>query len=492
MTISFDSIPSSLRIPFVTAEFNASRASKGPAILAYRALLVGQKLAAGSGVADTLYKVTSPEDVIVIAGRGSMLHRQAIAWFASNRSTELWIGVLADDGAGVAATGTTTVTGTATADGTISLYCGGVLVSVGVTSGDDATAVADAISAAIVANLDLPITSANTLGVVTHTFRHKGLVGNSYDIRDSYLDSQSLPAGIALAHVAVGSVVAGTTAPALTGLIAAMGDTWYNIISHPYADATSLTALEGELSSRFGPMRMIDGVAIGSAAGSHATLTSLGNTRNSQHSSLQAQPGANPLTPPMEFAAETAAIIAYYAAIDPARPFQTLAMKNAMPPAEADLFTNEERDLLLHDGIATSKVVGGVVQLERPITTYQTNAAGAEDAAYLDVTALLTLMYLRYSWRVRIASKYGRHKLANDGTRFGAGQAVMTPKLGKAEALGWFDEMELKGLLEGKAQFKADLVVERDGSDPNRMNWLLSPDLINSLIVSASQIAFRL
>lgn len=492
MSISFNSIPSALRVPFVTAEIDASQASQGPSILAYTALMLVQRTSAGSGVADTLYPITSVEDAITICGRGSIGHRMAIGWFASNKSTPLVIGVLDDDGGGVVATGTTTVTGTATEDGTIALYLGGVRVTVAVTSGDDETAVADAISAAIIANLDLPITSANVAGVVTHTFRHAGEVGNSYDVRDSHLDTDSVPAGITLVHVAVGSVVAGTTNPVLTTLIAALGDTWYQILAHPFTDATSLTAIEGELSDRFGPMRMIDGVAITSAADSHANLTTLGNTRNSQHSAIVAQAGANPLTPPMEFAAEAAALAAYYGAIDPARPLQTLVMSNAVQPAEADLFTIEERNNLLYDGIATTRAGGGgAVQLERMITTYQTNVAGAADTAYLDVATMLTLIYLRYSWRTRIATRYPRHKLASDGARFGAGQKVMTPKLGKAEALGWFRQMEELGLVENYDQFKEDLVVERN-ADPNRLDWLLSPDLINQLIVSAGQIAFRL
>jgi phage tail sheath gpL-like len=65
-----------------------------------------------------------------------MLHRMALAYFANNRFTETWIGVLADNGAGVAATGTITITGPATASGTISLYLGGVLVSTAVANGD--------------------------------------------------------------------------------------------------------------------------------------------------------------------------------------------------------------------------------------------------------------------------------------------------------------------------------------------------------------------
>lgn len=491
--ISFNEIPTALRVPFISAEFDASQASQGPALLAYRALIIGQKIAAGSAVANSLHRVTNADQVITLAGRGSMLHRQAIAWFASNKQTEVWIGVLEDNGAGVAATGTIVVSGPATATGTIALYLGGELVEVGVNSGDASTAVATAIGAAINANLDLPVTASVATSTVTLLFRHKGLSGNSYDVRHSYNDGEALPAGIGLTITAMGGVIAGTTSPVLTSLIAALGDAWYQIWAHPYTDATSLTAIETELSSRFGPMRMIDGVAITSASGSFATLTSLGDGRNSQHSSIIAPDGVNPLTPPMERAAETAAIVAKFGAIDPARPFQTLPYVHTMPGAEADQFTLEERNLLLFDGISTTRVAaGGQVQVDRMITTYQESPSGAADTAYLDVTTLLTLLYLRYSFRVRMQLRYPRHKLAADGTRFGPGQAVMTPKLGRAEACGWFRDMELLGLLEGFEQFRTDLLVERNLVDPNRLDFLLPPDLVNSLIVTAAKFAFRL
>jgi phage tail sheath gpL-like len=490
MTITFNDVPSNLRVPFVAVEFDASAAAQGPALLAYRMLIIGQKTSAGSATANTLHKVTSVEDVIELAGRGSMLHRQAVAAFASNKMTEKWIGVLADDAGGVAAVRTITVTGPATAAGTIALYLGGRRVSVAVASGDVQNDIATAIEAALDADLDLPVTASVATNVVTITFRHKGVVGNSYDIRDSYRDGEALPAGVSLAYA---STVTGTTNPALTSLIAAMGDSWFQILTHPYTDATSLSAIEAELADRFGSMRMIDGLAITSASGSHGTLTTLGDGRNSPHSVILAQPGENPLTPPMEFAAEAAGIVARYGAADPARPFQTLPMTHALPPAEADLFTLEERNLQLYDGVATSRVgAGGVVQLDRVITTYQENGAGADDTAYLDATTMLTLLYLRYSFRVRVQTRYPRHKLAADGTRFGPGQAVITPLLGKAEAVSWFRQMEELGLVEGFDQFKADLVVERNVLDPNRLDFLLPPDLINQLVVTAAKIAFRL
>jgi phage tail sheath gpL-like len=279
----------------------------------------------------------------------------------------------------------------------------------------------------------------------------------------------------------------------LTNGIAAMGDTWYNVIAHPYYDATSLTALETELTSRNGPMRQIDGVAITSMPGTLSTIATLSQSRNNRHSLIFAQPGKVVVTSPCEFAAAVAAAIAFAGADDPARPFQTLQLPGVKAPALADLFMNSERNLMLFDGISTSLVAGGgVVQIERAITTYETNEAGAPDTSYLDLMTLLTLMYLRYSFRVRMQTKYPRHKLAGDDVRPDSGQAVITPKIGKSEAIAWFKEMQGKLLVEGLDQFKQDLVVERNASDPNRLDFLLPPDLINALIVTAAKIQFGL
>lgn len=487
MSISFSSIGFPL-VPSTLVEFDSSNAQQGPSLLSYRGLIIGQKTSGGSWAANTVQRASNVDQVILGAGRGSMLHRQALAWFASNKSTEVWFGVLADDAAGVAAQGTITVTGPATAAGTIALYLGGERITVGVNSGDVQNAIATAIAAAINANLDLPVTAAAATNVVTWTFRHKGAVGQGYDVRHSFRDGETLPAGVSLA---IAATTAGATNPTLTSLIAAMAALWFHIWAHPYTDATSLSAIEGELADRFGPTRSMDGLAITAASGTFSSLTTLGGTRNSPHSEIFAQPGASPLIPPMEFAAETAALIALHGAIDPARPFQTLAYSRAIAPAETDQWSFDERDQLLKAGIATTvRTVGGGVAIERPVTTYRTSPSGASDTAYRDATTMLTLMYLRYDWRARIARKFPRHKLADDGTRFGSGQAVITPKLGAAEALAWFREKEEQGLVENFDQFKRDLVCVRSTQDRNRLEWLLPTDLINFLAVSATKIQF--
>ena len=48
------------------------------------------------------------------------------------------------------------------------------------------------------------------------------------------------------------------------------------------------------------------------------------------------------------------------------------------------------------------------------------------------------------------------------------------------------------GLVENLAAFKANLIVERDDNDPNRVNVLYPPDLVNQLRVFAVLNQFRL
>src|SRR5215510_6744028 len=232
--VPFNQVPSNLRIPFVALEFDPSQANQGPALLQYGALAIGQKLSTGAAAADTVVPCASVADAITAGGRGSILHRKAIGWFASNQSTALQLGVLADNGAGVAATGTIVVTGPATETRTLALYFGGVFVPVGVTIGDASTAIATNIAAAITATPDLPITASAASSTVTMVFRHKGTVGNSFDVRANYNPGDKLPAGVGLTITPLGGVTAGATNPSLTNLIAGMATQCFDIWTHPY------------------------------------------------------------------------------------------------------------------------------------------------------------------------------------------------------------------------------------------------------------------
>lgn len=488
MSISFDQIPIGILTPGQFIEFNASQAVSGPQVQPQRALVIGQKLVAGTAPAGAAVRVTSADQAVQLFGRGSMLAAMCAAFLANNPVAEMSAFPLADNGAGVAATKTITITGPATAAGTLNILIAGRRIQAPVSAGDTASDVAMSARIAINAALDLPVTGAEVGGVITLTARHKGAAGNDIDVRVNYRAGEVTPAGLA---VVVAAGVNGTGNPDASTVFDAIGDEWFNTFVLPYTDAANLDAYDAELADRFGPLRMIDGLAFSAAAGAHGTLAALGNGRNGPHVSIGGIKGSP--TPPWETAAAYAGQVSYHGAIDPARPFQTLVVKGVLAPAVADRFSRAERNLLLADGISTFTVdQGGNVLIERPVTTFQTNAFGLPDTAYLDVNTLLTLSYLRWSMRARLASKFPRHKLANDGTLYGPGQAIVTPKVIRAELVSLFgDWMEL-GLVEDIEQFKRDLIVERDAGDPNRLNALIPSNLVNQFRVFAGQVQFRL
>lgn len=479
-------IPNDLRVPFVYVEFDSSRAFQGPSVLRYKALLIGQRLSSGIRPEKIIDLVSSYDQARSFYGEGSQLARMCKAWFDANNTTDLYCTALDDAGGNVDATGSFVIGGTVTAAGTLVVYIGGQRVAIAVTTGQTATQVGDALVAALTA--DLPVSGSNITGTVTLTAKNGGEVGNGIDIRANYNPGEEIPSGLTLS---VNQMSGGANNPALQEIIDIIGDEWYNIFCAPYTDATNMTAIETELSSRFGPLRMIDGVYVTSYRGTLAQLSAFGNGRNSQH--VTCIHSYKVPTSSFEVAASYAGVLAKEGQADPARPFQTVELPNIIPPGVTERFTLQENNTLLYDGIATFYVDnGGKVRVQRAITMYQTNPLGSADIAYLDVNTLLTLMYLRYDFRTQILNKYPRAKLANDGVQFGPGQQVMTPKLGKSEAINIFRGWENLGLVENVDQFKNDLVCVRSTIDPNRLDWILPPDLINQFRVGAATIQFLL
>ena len=142
--------------------------------------------------------------------------------------------------------------------------------------------------------------------------------------------------------------------------------------------------------------------------------------------------------------------------------------------------------------MATAYYGGGAVRIERAITTYQRNAFDQNDDSYLDSETLHTSAYVINFLKTRVTSKYGRHKLADDGTRFGAGQAIVTPSVIRAEMIAGYYALEQLGIVENADAFAENLIVTRSSTNPNRVNVLYPPDLINQLRIFALQYQFRL
>lgn len=485
--ISFNQIPASLRVPGSVVEFDASRARGGLPLTENRVLIIGQKLAAGTAPNLVPQRVFSAEQANALFGKGSVAARCFAVFRLNDPSSEVFVAGLTDLAGGTQATGTITASGPSTAAGTIALMIAGQAVPVAVASGSSANTVAAAIAAAIQAKADLPVTAAVNAAVVTLTARHKGTCGNDIDVRHSFYQGEALPAGVGIAIVAMAN---GAGDPDHDALWPVIGDSPYRTVILAHASAAILTSVEGEMESRWGPARMIESFVWTAKRGDVTALLDHGDDRNSELVSTLGT-GASP-TPPWEWAGWYGALGGYYSAIDPARPLHTLSGRGVIAPSETARFDRAEREALLRGGIATYAVnSAGEVSIERAVTNYRVNAFSEADTAFLDAETVLTLSYLRIAVRSRFFAKYPRHKLANDGTRFSAGQAIVTPSILRAELVALFRELEEAGLVENLDQFKADLIVERDAGDPNRVNALVPPDLVNQLRVIAAQIQFR-
>jgi phage tail sheath gpL-like len=493
-------IPTTLRVPMMAVEFNSARASSGSAVLNYKAVIFGNKVSAGAMANATLTKCASYSEARRLAGDGSVLERIAERWFGVNRLNEVYLYSF-DDAALTAATGTIAISGSPTAAGTLAVYVGGRRYALTVTTSSTPTTLGDALVAAMAADSRCPVTGVNTTGSVALTAKNKGIVGGetitavkypTIDVRVNYYDTDSTPAGLTVAVTVIAGGVGAPDGTAWGTAFDALGTEWFQVMIGPWFDSTGIGAIETELAARLAYDQMRDAIYVTCKPDSKANLQTFGAARNSP--SVAVIGTYKPCGISWEWAGAFGGIIAREGTADPAMPFQTLELTGLLPPVRADRFDPiTDNNALLYDGITTYTVDdAGVCRLQRAITTYQKNGAGADDTAYLDLNTPLTLMYWRYSFRTWIQLKYPRAKLVDDATKVASGRSVIDPKIGKTEAVAWARDMESKGLLENADTFAKEVTCVRSTVDPNRLEWMLPGDLANQFVVGAAEIAFKL
>lgn len=492
MTIGFKQLPPTVRVPLFYAEIDNSRANSG--VFSQRALIVGQKLAAGSAAANVPAISQGVADAKSAFGQGSDLARMVDAYRQNDSFGELWCLPLSDDAGGTAATGSVALTGPATGNGMLALYVGGVKVQQGVASGQTAAQIATALAATINANNDLPVTAVASTGTVNLTAKHKGPTGNEIDLRVNYLGAiggETLPAGVG---ATITAMTGGATVPSLATALANLGDLPFDFIVFPFTDTSSLDALKGlldDITGRWAWSRQIYGHGFAAKAGTLSGLTTFGTARNDQHVSVM---GFNDSpTPAHIWAAAVGGAAAASLRVDPALPLQTVVLKGVLAPPIPSRFPLTDRNTLLFDGVSTFTVDDdGTVRIENLITTYQKNGFGMPDDSYLEIETLFTLAFMLRFYRSRITSKFARTKLAADGTRFPAGSNIVTPKIIKAEMYAAGVELESLGIVQGVSTWGPQIIVEKNALNPNRVDVLLPAALINQLRIFAVLAQFRL
>lgn len=509
MSISFAEIPADNLVPMFMTEFDNSNAAKGGA-MPWKNLLIGQALS-GNTNTGTLKQITSDEQADALYGAGSQIARMIRAFRKNTRNSELWALAVADGTTAAEGSIAVSFSGSASAapkSGAIRLMIGGQSVNADVVAGKTAIQVASAIVEAINANPQLPVTANNIVSTsptatVTLTAKNGGTCGQGIDIRYNHYQGQELPDDVVLTVVNMnggGSDTMYETA----GVGTIIRGTWFNAIVAGSDDVANVAYIKGLLDDRWQATVQQTGVLFFSLNGcvvdgdpdtyygtaSLDALKTRGNALNSQVIVLPSLPETP--TPGFEVAAAVLGCVAPKALNDPAQPLSNWPVAGIVAPRETDREDLEGNNALLKAGCALLTCGNdGTVYLKRTVTTYKQNPSGAKDTSYQQLEKVFTLSFLRWDWNNYLAGRYPHAKLADDGTDFGPGQVIMTPKLGEAELLGRYEYWISKGLVQDYATFKANLVVVRDPDDDTALQFLIPADLIDQFFIGKSKIQFK-
>lgn len=493
MSIPFNQVPNGTLVPFFYVEFDNSIASTGTKLVPWQVLLLGQKTAAGTATANQLYEITADGQADGLGGDGSSVAREAEAYRSKPGRVRMWILPVDDDATAVARVVTITYTDPgaagATASGSEVVYIGARKAEAGVALGDEPADIVTLLVSKINAIKNIPVVASGALGVLTLTFKNKGAQANQIDVRTDYNGETGAP-GI---ERVIAETVAGSVDPDLDtiGLDDIIENYWFQAIMQPYQDNTNMDYMDSILVNNWAPGQQKGGVAYTAKQDTYTNVQNWGNAKNSPF--LSALSAIDMPTPPEEYAAEFVAEVANSANIDPARPFQTLALLHTQPPVTDDILKREENEVLLQSGLSTFSVNVGTVQIQRARTTYQLSAAGAVDKSYRDLNAVYTLIAIGYDVQTHFRNKFPRHKLASDGANFGDGDFVITPKVGKAELVDLATNWESpNGWIEGLDAFIKAIVVERNASDETRLDLKINPDLMNQFRIGGLLAQFLL
>jgi phage tail sheath gpL-like len=460
------------------------------ALTLQRSLVLGQIGEGGAAEPLQPFQVESVVQVQRQCGRGSILAQMAQSYLGGDNFGDLWLLPFADATAGQTATGSIQFTGPAAAPGTLNLYVGGIRVRVAVGTGDTAQTVATAVAAAITANPDLAVTATAAADTMTLTARNRGQIGNGIDLRFNYrgqAGGEATPDGL---DFTITPMTGGTANPDIGDGLANLSDQTFDFIVTPYTDSANLDAMRWFLDDHQGRWsweQMLYGGAFSAFTGTLGQCTAFGTGRNDQHMSIIAYNDSP--DPPWVWAAQIGAYCASSLRVDPGLPLQYIATQLKAPPLPSRWILGE-RNTLLFDGLSTFRTGDdGTVIIERMRTTYQRNAAGADDDSYLDTETMYGLMFVARFLANYLLTRYARKKLVSDQTPILAGSNTVNALMIRASTIAGYRSLEAGGYVQNSAIFAKSIVVENAGRG---LVKILAPvDLVNQLRQIAILLQFR-
>ncbi|HGM6761438.1 phage tail sheath subtilisin-like domain-containing protein [Serratia ureilytica] len=456
--------------------FNTTLASRALATNDQKLVILAQRTTLPTAAERlTPVDVFSDEEAAVYFGRGSQAHRMARAAIYANGYLQLAIVGLEDAAAGVAATGSLALSGTATGTGQARLSVCGVTVSAAVASGDSAEVVMTALADAINTRQELPVSASvedipaeggkATGKQITLIARNKGTVGNQVGLTAT-VNAAGLTATLK-------AMSGGQGDPELDDALAAIFSAGHTLVISPYSDTASLRTLSTHLDKVSGPLEQRGAVGVTGWNGTLSTGTTLTTAVNAARITMGWYNGS--ALPNGELAAVYAAIMASES--DPARPLNTLTLPGLDITGQDKWPGRTEQENALSNGLTPFEVSGSTVQIVRAVSTYVKNAMGVTDRSLMDITIIRSLDYVRLACRTRMTQRFPREKLTD--TRLARI---------RSELLDVLYALETLEIVENVDALKDQLIVTRNLQDDTRADATIPASIVRGLHVFAGTI----
>ncbi len=454
-------LPSTVRRPLISHEFDLTSSAQALVPLTNRALLIGIQGGAATATADVAQQVFDEltSDVLFEAGSEiALMVRKALeAGRALGLQPEIWAAGIADP-AGTAATHTFSISGgPASAAGDHVIRIGDVPLRIGVSAADTDTVVAAAYVDAIDAlAAELPCTAANVAGVVTLTMTDTGVNGNALEL---FVDDVGLTGqAVAIALSVIPGVGNAVIATALSNSLSRFYETTA-IANHLAAD---ITALQTHLDTGwlFDEKRWTFGVM--AETGTLATANTLSTTADDHRIVIGSYEGSGTL--PGQIAAAIAVEVS--ARAQPNYNWDGQEIPIGIPP-DADVYTTAEVESALAAGSTPlrpndKRTKSTIVRL---ITTKTTeNSAPFERAKDLS-----TIRGLVYSARQIDATYLTQFQALN--------KSQQVVKRVRSVTFGVLKALEDEGVLEDVDKLFKQLLTESDTIVKTRLN-VTSPESV--------------
>lgn len=300
---------------------------------------------------------------------------------------------------GSAATWESTLSGTATAAGIVSVVINGQKISVGVAKTDTAAAVATALADEVNNTPDAPVTAEAATAKVTLTAKCKGAYvsaaagGLNVSVTS---ETTGITAGAVSATAGVGTVD-------LTTALAAAFPERFHIIVSPVNDSTNLGYLKTHLEAAAAPLEQRGQRAICAMVSASASdAKSAATAQNYERLHIAAVKTKIDATV-WEIAAGLGAIFASNS--KPNVPMNGVAIPGLATPAVEDKWSGEEQDLLLYGGVIPLVEEDSQLCIVRAVTT-KSNNSGSRFTKLIDTGVIASLDYFRDSILAMHRAKY--------------------------------------------------------------------------------------